>query len=183
VPKQNPLTAAEKARILNLAAQGRTRSSIAKEVGRALTTVARICRENDMTPAVVLSAPFVEARKASITERQVAARERKLLMDELYDQRVVANLRDGVPWVTRKKTQGGGEEFVEVPLIPGDDYRNATSAAASNASAFRSYAPLETGGDTAAADSVIDKLMAGFVNAAQKATKPAPVGDEEAAEE
>jgi hypothetical protein len=71
----------------------------------------------------------------------------------------MANLRDGVPWTTRRKTQGGGEEFVEVPLIPTDDYRNATSAAASNASAFKAYAPLETEQATERAKSVLDKLI------------------------
>lgn len=157
--KQRTMTDADKAEILRLARQGKSRSAIAKQVGWALTTVARLCRDNDVEPAVTLAAPFVKARALSVKERQVAARERKLELDELYDARVMANLRDGVPWVTRKKTQGGGEEFVEVPFIPGDDYRNATSAAASNASAFRSYAPLETEQATERAKSILDKLI------------------------
>lgn len=175
------MSAKDKAQILRLARQGMSRAKIAAQVGWALTTVAKLCRDEGLPSNVTLPVEFVEARKLSILERQVAARERKLTLDELYDARVLANLRDGKQWTTRRKTQGGGEEFVEVPLIPADDYRNATSAAASNASAFKAYAPLTTGGDTAAADSVIDKLMAGFVNAAAKASKPAPVGDEEAA--
>lgn len=175
------MSAKDKAQILDLARTGLSRAKIAKQVGWSLNTVATLCRKEGLPSNVTLPVAFVEARALSIKERQVQARERKLALDELYDARVMANLKDGVPWTTRRKTQGGGEEFVEVPIIPADDYRNATSAAASNASAFKAYAPLETGGDTAAADSVVDKLMAGFINAAQKATKPAPVGDEEAA--
>lgn len=181
--KQTPISAAEKARILELARQGRTRASIAKEVGRGLSTVAKICRDNNMEPAVTLSAPFVEARALSIKERQVAARERKFLIDELADAKVLATLQGTAQWQTRVKTSGGGEQFETVDFIPPDDFRNATSSGAALASSIKNLAPLNTGGDTAAADSVIDKLMAGFVNAAQKATKTEPVGDEEAAPE
>ena len=120
------------------------------------------CQREGLVFEGTLPAAMIEARAISIKDRQVAARERKLLLDELYDSRVLANLRDGTPWVTRQKTQGGGEDFVEVQVIPSDDYRNSTSAAASNASAFRSYAPLETGVDTAAAESVVDTLIGGF---------------------
>ena len=159
MPKQNPLTAAEKARILDLARQGRTRSSIAKEVGRALTTVARICRENDMTPAVVLSAPFVEARALSIKERQVAARERRLRIMELEDARQLDVLEGRATWRTRVKTQGGGEYFETVDFIPPDDARNNSSTAASHSSAFRNLAPLEVEVGIQEAKSMLDKVI------------------------
>lgn len=162
---------AVKARILELAEQGMSRAQIAKEVGFSLTTVARHCRVNGLTSEVTLPTAFVEARALSIKQRQVEARERKLAIDELYDAKVLATLRDGKPWVTRQRVTGGAESFVEVEVIPSDDYRNAASAGAAMASAFKSYAPLETGTDVAAAESVVDSLMDGFKALYRNATK------------
>lgn len=157
--KQTPTSAAEKARILELARQGRSRASIAKEVGRGLSTVAKICRDNNMEPAVVLSAPFVEARALSIKERQVAARERRLRIMELEDARQLDVLEGRAQWTTRVKTRGGGERFETVDFIPPDDSRNNSSTAASHSSAFRNLAPLETEQATERAKSVLDKLI------------------------
>jgi hypothetical protein len=159
VPKPNKLTPAEKARILNLARQGRTRASIAKEVGRAVTTVAKVCRDADMEPAVVLSAPFVEARALSIKERQVAARERRLRIMELEDARQLDVLEGRAMWKTRVKTQGGGEYFETVDFIPPDDSRNNSSTAASHSSAFRNLAPLEVEVGIQEAKSMLDKVI------------------------
>lgn len=170
--KPRPLTEAEKKKIRTLHATGMSRNKIAKQLGRPFSTVSNFCVREGLTFDGTLPAAMIEARAISVKDRQVAARERKLLLDELYDARVLANLRDGTPWVTRQKTQGGGEQFVEVPIIPSDDYRNSTSAAASNASAFRSYAPLETGMDTAAAESVVDSLLTGFRTVYNAVKKP-----------
>ncbi len=160
-----PLTVAEKARIIELARSGMSRNAIAREVGRAASSVSNVCLAAGIPSDAVLPAAFVQARALSVKERQVAARERKLLIDELHDARVLATLRDGKPWTTRQKTTGGGERFVEVSFIPADDFHNIASASASIASAFRSYAPLETGGDIAAAESVVDAFMDGIRSA------------------
>lgn len=179
--KQRRMSPEVKARILELANAGWSRSRIAKEVGFSLTTVAKHCRDEGLISLETLPVAFVEARALSVKERQVAARERKLAIDELYDATVLATLRDGKPWKTRQKTKGGAERFTELDMIPADDYRNAASAGASMASAFRSYAPLETGADVVAAESVVDSLMDGFKTLYRQATKTEPVGDESGA--
>lgn len=169
--KQRTMSDADKARILELAEQGMSRAKIAKEVGFALTTVARYCRENGLTSEVTLPVAFVEARALSIKERQVAARERKFLIDELADAKVLATLQGEGKWTTRLKMKGGAERFTEVDFIPPDDFRNATSSGAALASSIKSLAPLETGTDVAAAESVVDSLMDGFKALYRNATK------------
>lgn len=170
-----PMSDAVKARILVLAREGMSRSKIAKEVGYSLTTVANYCRNEGLTSAETLPVAFVEARALSIKERQVAARERKFLIDELADAKVLATLQGEEKWTTRLKTKGGAERFTEVDFIPADDFRNATSSGAALASSIKSLAPLETGADVTAAESVVDSLMDGFKtlyrNATQKDTE------------
>jgi hypothetical protein len=104
-------------------------------------------------------AALVEAAAINVKERQVAARDRKLLIDELMDARVIAVLTGQAKWETRVKTQGGGEHFQQVDFIPPDDARNHASSAAALASAFKGYAPLETEAATEAGKSVLDKLI------------------------
>lgn len=157
--KQRTMTDADKAEILRLARQGKSRSAIAKQVGWALTTVARLCRENDVEPAVTLAAPFVEARALSIKERQVAARERRLRIMELEDARQLDVLEGKAQWTTRVKTSGGGEKFETVNFIPPDDARNNSSTAASHSSAFRNLAPLEVEVGIQEAKSMLDKVI------------------------
>lgn len=154
-----------------------SQNKISKQVGRAFSTVQGFCAREGLVFDGTLPAAMVEARALSVKERQVAARERKLRIDELHDAKVLDVMEGRTTWLTRQKTQGGGEKFTELDSIPEDDFRNATSAAASNASAFRSYAPLETGLEITAAESVVDSLLDGFKTLYKAATKE-PAGDE-----
>ncbi len=128
-------------------------------MGRGPATISKFCAKEGLLFDGSIAAPMMEAAVRTLKERQIVARDRRLTIEELYEARVLATLRDGKPWMTRQKTSGGGEQFVEVEGIPADDYRNITSASASNASAFRSYAPLETEQATEAGKSVLDKLI------------------------
>lgn len=154
-----PLTPAEKKRILALAKQGMSRNKIAKTVGRSNATVSRLCASAGLSSAVTLPVAFVEARALSILERQVAARERRLRIMELEDQRQLDVLEGRTMWTTRVKTQGGGEQFEKVDFIPPDDSRNNSSAAASHTSAFKNLAPLEVAVGLTEAKSMLDKVI------------------------
>jgi hypothetical protein len=154
-----PVTPEDQNQIRTLHAAGTSRNQIARQLNRRPSVISEWAKKMGLEFDGTLPANMISARAVNVKQRQVEARERKLLIEELYDARVMANLRDGKPWVTRQKTQGGGEQFVEVALIPGDDYRNAASASASLASAFKSYAPLETEATTEAGKSVLDRLI------------------------
>lgn len=153
------MSAKDKAQILRLARQGMSRAKIAAQVGWALTTVAKLCRDEGLPSNVTLPVEFVEARALSIKERQVAARERRLRIMELEELQELAVLEGHAKWTTRVKTQGGGERFETVDFIPPDDKRNNASAAASHTSAFKNLAPLEVEVGIQEAKSMLDKLV------------------------
>jgi hypothetical protein len=148
-----------RAQILDLARKGVSRNQIAKATGVGAGTISKIVWEAGIRFNGTLPAAMVEARAINVKERQVAARDRKLLIDELMDARVLKVLKGDGTWQTRVKTQGGGERFETVDFIPPDDARNVASSAAALASAFRGYAPLETEAATEAGKSVLDKLI------------------------
>lgn len=158
-PKNSRLTQAEKDTIIRLHGEGKSQRQIIKATGRSAGAVSQTVADAGLKFEGARPAALVEAHAINVKERQVAARDRKLLIDELMDARVIAVLTGQARWETRIKTQGGGERFEEVNFIPPDDARNHASAAAALASAFKGYAPLETEAATEAGKSVLDKLI------------------------
>jgi hypothetical protein len=102
---------------------------------------------------------MVEARAINVKERQVAARDRKLLIDELMDARVLKVLTGDGTWQTRVKTSGGGERFETVDFIPPDDARNVTASGESLSRAMKNLAPLETEAGLVQATSMLDNVI------------------------
>lgn len=159
MPKPRPLTEADKKKIRAWNAEGVSRNEIGRRLGRAQSTVSMFCKREGLVFEGTLPAAMLKARALSVTERQVLARERRLTISELHDAKIIDAMQGRQKWVTRQKTQGGGEQFTELDWIPEDDFRNATSAEASNASAFRSYAPLEIETGIQEAKSMLDKVI------------------------
>jgi hypothetical protein len=173
-----PFTLEDQKQLRTLHQAGTSRNQIAKQLNRRPSVISEWAKKMGLEFDGTLPANMISARAVNVKQRQVEARERKLLIDELMDARVLKVLNGDGVWVTRVKTQGGGERFEETDFIPSDDYRNHTSSSASLASAFKSYAPLETNDNVAAAESVVDNLIQGFQAIAKTATKQARVGDE-----
>lgn len=159
VNPQNRIPDHVRTQVEDLARQGVSRNKIAEQLGISASSVYHIATKAGIRFNGAIPAAMVEARAINVKERQVAARDRKLLIDELMDARVLAALQGNGQWVTRVKTSGGGERFEEVDFIPPDDARNIASTAAALASAFRGLAPLETEAATDAGKSVLDKLI------------------------
>ena len=154
-----PLTQAEKDTIIRLHGEGKSQRQIKEATGRSAGSVSSVVAAAGLKFEGERPRALVEAAAIIVKERQVAARDRKLLIDELMDARALAVLTGQGKWVTRVKTQGGGERFEEVDFIPSDDARNLASSAAALSSAFKGYAPLETEAATEAGKSVLDKLI------------------------
>jgi hypothetical protein len=154
-----PFTPEDQKQLRTLHAAGTSRNQIAKQLNRRPSVISEWAKKMGLEFDGVLPANMISARAVNVKQRQVEARERKLLIDELMDARVLKVLNGDGVWVTRVKTQGGGERFEEINFVPSDDYRNHTSSSASLASAFKSYAPLETEATTEAGKSVLDRLI------------------------
>ena len=178
VNPQNRIPDHVRTQVEDLARQGVSRNKIAEQLGISASSVYHIATKAGIRFNGAIPAAMVEARAINVKERQVAARERHYSILEHEQAQVLDVYEKRAKWTTRVKTSGGGERFEEVGFIPVEDKRNAASAFASHLSTIKNLAPLDTENTTAAADSVVDSLLAGFQSIANAATKTGPVGDE-----
>lgn len=158
-PKNSRLTQAEKDTIIRLHGEGKSQRQIIKATGRSAGAVSQTVADAGLKFEGARPAALVEAHAINVKERQVAARDTKLEAERLVTAKFLEAMTGTGTWMTRVRTQGGGEQFEEVNFVPVDDIRQYASALAALASAFKGFAPLETEAATEAGKSVLDKLI------------------------
>ena len=155
----SPLTQAEKDTIIRLHGEGKSQRQIKEATGRSAGSVSSVVAAAGLKFEGERPRALVEAAAINVKERQVRARDTKLDAEQLFTAKFLEAVTGQGKWMTRVKTQGGGERFEEVDFVPVDDFRQYAAALAAIASAFKGFAPLETEAATEAGKSVLDKLI------------------------
>lgn len=87
MPRPAPLTDADRARILELHAQGMSRNDIHRETGRSAAAVTKVVHDAGLSFDRSATAAATEARKADLAARRASLREKYLQRaDELLEQ-------------------------------------------------------------------------------------------------
>ncbi|GAA1051392.1 MULTISPECIES: helix-turn-helix domain-containing protein [Bacillati] len=155
----NPLTKQEQAQIRSMCDEGVSRNEIARRLDRSRSTITSFCSRHGIKFDGTIPEAMAKAAAINVKERQVAARERRLEIMELEDERQLRVLKGQSIWTTRVKTSGGGERWDEVTFIPADDAQRNATAAAAHTSAFKNLAPLEVEVGLQEASSMLDKVI------------------------
>jgi transposase-like protein len=126
-----PLTEQDRARILELHAQGMSRNDIAREVGRAAASVTKVVHEAGGTFDRAATKAATAAKQADATERKAAARLAELEILELMQKQVLDVFHGRKKHKTKIRAGMGAEEVVELDFIPAGELQQLGNARSS----------------------------------------------------
>ncbi|WP_087483550.1 helix-turn-helix domain-containing protein [Brachybacterium massiliense] len=123
----NPWTAEDDAKLRALHAEGRTLTSIARELGRSSSTIARHGKAAGLSWSRAKVKAANEARTVDAKARRLAIVEKQLTITELL-QASVERGAAGHGWQTILKGDGGAEHTQRLNHVPARDAKDMMSA-------------------------------------------------------
>lgn len=156
-----PIAEDKRQRIIDLQKQGLSRNDIARQVGVSAGTVTNVCKANDLTFDRSSTEKATRARVADNKSRRAA------IVSRLYGRSEnILDRLEAPTFVYRMMGPEGSEKIFDEDPPAADERSLATSIGIylDKASKLEDYdkSPADS---AAAAESVVDKLMAGFVQA------------------
>lgn len=127
MPPRRPWTDAHDAELRQHHAAGKSLHGIAKEMGRAKSTVAAAAERLDLSWDRDKVAKATQAKVLDARARRARAVEVELDLLETSQEQIRAGLA-GVGWKTLQRAEGGAEDVVTLEFVPARDLREHTAA-------------------------------------------------------
>lgn len=152
--KNSPITKAEKRRILDLHAEGKSRNEIAREVGRSTATITRTVTEAGGT---FDRSNTEAATKAAIADRKVR---RNAIIDRLYTRTEKALERlEAEEFRALVPVAPGRQEAQDLDFVPGAEERQISSSMTSYLTAAANLEKVDADYGVEASKHMLGSLM------------------------